>query len=117
MNYTYTVEDNILNIKINGDLLGLSNEDELLELALNQIKEGNKYTIIDISGIGYMNSTGLNLLIKLLTKFRNDDGEVILLTPSEQVKKLLVITKLSAIFTIEETLEEAKEAIFVTKKS
>ena len=65
MNYTYTAEDNILNIKIVGDLLGLNNEDQLLELALNQIKEGNKYTIIDISGVGYMNSTGLNLLIKL----------------------------------------------------
>jgi anti-sigma B factor antagonist len=43
----------------------------------------------------------------LLTKFRNKGGEVYLFQPSENVQKLLVITKLNAIFHIIKTEEEA----------
>ena len=38
--------------------------------------------------------------IDQLTKFRNKGGEVYLMKPSESVQKLLVITKLNAIFQI-----------------
>jgi anti-sigma B factor antagonist len=40
------------------------------------------------------------VLITILTKFRNKGGEVYLMKPSENVQKLLVITKLNAIFQI-----------------
>ena len=69
-------------------------------------KEINRCAV-DISQIGYMNSTGLSLLIRLLTRFRNNGGDLVLVNPSEQVKKLLVITKLNAIFTISVNREEA----------
>ncbi len=47
-----------------------------------------------------MNSSGIGVLITILTKFRNKGGEVVLVSPSEQIKKLLIITKLNAIFLI-----------------
>jgi anti-sigma B factor antagonist len=47
------------------------------------------------------------MLITILTKFRNKGGEVFLLKPSENVQKLLVITKLNAIFQIVKSEEEA----------
>jgi anti-sigma B factor antagonist len=56
--------------------------------------------IIDISGLRYINSSGIGVLITILTKFRNKGGEVYLMKPSESVKKLLAITKLNAIFQI-----------------
>ena len=62
--------------------------------------------IIDISGLRYINSTGIGVLITVLTKFRNKGGEVYLMKPSESVQKLLVITKLNAIFQIIQTEEE-----------
>ena len=52
------------------------------------------------------------MLITILTKFRNKGGEVYLMKPSETVQKLLVITKLNAIFHIIQTEEEVlKNAI------
>jgi len=45
-------------------------------------------------------------LITILTKFRNKGGEVYLMKPSENVQKLLVITKLNAIFQIIQTESE-----------
>jgi len=63
--------------------------------------------IIDISQLRYINSSGIGVLITILTKFRNKGGEVYLLNPSESVRKLLIITKLNSIFNIVATEEEA----------
>jgi len=107
MNYKKEVIDNILNLEISGDLIGENNGPGLIELLNDQINEGITKCIIDISDVRYMNSSGIGVLITILTKLRNKDGEVVLLNPSEQVKKLLVITKLNNIFTIYDSKEEA----------
>jgi anti-sigma B factor antagonist len=44
--------------------------------------------IIDISKLRYINSSGIGVLITILTKFRNKGGEVYLMKPSENVQKL-----------------------------
>jgi anti-sigma B factor antagonist len=107
MDYKKEVVDNILNLEISGDLIGENNGPGLVELLNDHINEGITKCTIDISGVRYMNSSGIGVLITILTKLRNKDGEVVLINPSEQVKKLLVITKLNNIFTIYDTKEEA----------
>ena len=62
--------------------------------------------IIDISQLRYINSSGIGVLITILTKFRNKGGEVYLMNPSDSVKKLLAITKLSSIFQVISKEEE-----------
>ena len=58
-----------------------------------------------------MNSSGIGVLITLLTKYRNQEGEMILIKPSENIQKLLLITKLNKIFTIVNNKEEAVEIL------
>ncbi|SMG39707.1 anti-sigma B factor antagonist [Marivirga sericea] len=107
MDYNKEVIDNILNLEISGDLIGENNGPGLVELLNDEINKGITKCAIDISGVRYMNSSGIGVLITILTKLRNKDGEVVLINPSEQVKKLLIITKLNNIFTIYDTKEEA----------
>lgn len=107
MNYTTEVLDNILFIQLKGDLLGEQTGLELIELVNNKINEAIVHCAVDLEEVRYMNSSGIGLLITLLTKFRNKSGEVVLINPSEQIKKLLIITKLNAIFTIVNNKEEA----------
>jgi anti-sigma B factor antagonist len=78
-----------------------------LAKATDAIQDNVLKCVIDISKLRYINSSGIGVLITILTKFRNKDGEVFLLNPSESVQKLLVITKLNAIFQIAKTEEEA----------
>jgi anti-sigma B factor antagonist len=75
--------------------------------ATDAIQDNVLKCVIDISKLRYINSSGIGVLITILTKFRNKNGEVFLLNPSESVQKLLVITKLNAIFQIAKTEEEA----------
>lgn len=94
-----------------GDLIGEDSGLDLVSLVNDAIEQDVRYGIIDISGLRYINSSGIGVLITILTKLRNKGGEVFLLKPSESVQKLLIITKLNAIFNVVETAEDALEKI------
>lgn len=69
-------------------------------------KDVNKF-VVNMSGFGYMNSTGLNTLITILTKARKAGGEAVVCCVPENIRSLLVITKLNNIFNVAATEEEA----------
>jgi anti-sigma B factor antagonist len=117
MTFNYEIQDNALFITADGDLLGLQNDVKVLDFINQELSESVIYCIIDIANINYMNSSGLSMLIRILTKFRNRDGDVALVNPSDSVRKLLVITKLNAIFTIANSKEEALASIQNTKQT
>jgi anti-sigma B factor antagonist len=105
------LNNNILMLRLSGDLIGEDNGASILELATEYLNKNMRHCIVDISEIRYINSSGIGVLITLLTKFRNKGGEVYLIKPSENVKKLLIITKLNAIFNIAASTEEAINAL------
>ncbi len=111
MNFNHQLKDQILELSLNGDLIGESSGLDIIEVINNYIQDSVRLCLIDISGLRYINSSGIGVLITVLTKFRNKGGEVCLLNPSENVKKLLIITKLNAIFNIVETREDAIETL------
>ena len=94
-------------LSIAGDLIGENSGPELMEKANDHILEDHILCAIDISEVRYINSSGLGVFITLLTKFRNAGGEVVLMNPSEKVKQTLLITKLTSIFSIVQSEEEA----------
>lgn len=100
MNFTHTIQDNRLLLNLSGDLIGEDNGAAVIEVVTNAIHAKALTCIVDISELRYINSSGIGVLITILTKFRNKGGEVYLMRPSESVQKLLVITKLNAIFQI-----------------
>lgn len=106
MTFTHETRSNVLILRLTGDLIGENNSAVVLEVVANSILEKIKTCIVDISGLRYINSSGIGLLITILTKFRNKSGEVYLMKPSDSVQKLLVITKLNAIFHIIQSEDE-----------
>ncbi len=111
MNYNYKIVEDQLHLVFNGDLIGENNGPEVVELINNAITKGARYCLVDISDVRYINSSGIGVLITILTKFRNKSGELFLIRPSEHVKKLLIITKLQAIFNIVDSEAEALSKI------
>lgn len=107
MIFEQEVKENVLILRLSGDLIGEDNGANILDKASNAIHDNIRVCVIDISKLRYINSSGIGVLITILTKFRNKGGEVYLMKPSETVQKLLVITKLNAIFQIIQKEEEA----------
>jgi anti-sigma B factor antagonist len=111
MKFEQQIKNGIFTIKLSGDLIGENSGTNLLDAVNNAIQDKIFTCIVDISELRYINSSGIGVLITILTKFRNKNGEVYLMNPSENVKKLLVITKLNAIFQIVQSEEEVQKII------
>ncbi len=107
MNFAQEIKSDTLILRISGDLIGEDNGTRLVEAVNDAVGHKVMTCIIDISDLRYINSSGIGVLITILTKFRNKGGEVYLMKPSESVKKLLAITKLNAIFQVVQSEEEA----------
>ena len=73
-----------------------------------EINEGVENIIIDLAEMLYLNSTGLSIFIQILTKVRNNGGDVVVVNVPEKINKLLVITKLNSVFNIKDSVENAK---------
>ena len=78
---------------------------EILEHELGDHRNLN--VLLDMSQLQYMNSTGLNILISVLTRTRKGGGEVLISGMSTGVRQLFIVTKLDTVFTIKNSVEEA----------
>ncbi|NVJ47262.1 MAG: STAS domain-containing protein [Cytophagia bacterium] len=107
MTFKSSENNGVLVLKIEGNLIGEEVGSGLLDAANDAINDGTVLCAIDIEKVKYINSSGIGVLITLLTKFRNQEGEVVIVNPSEHVKKLLIITKLTAIFKMADSVEQA----------
>lgn len=111
MTFAHETIDGILCIRLDGDLIGENNGPEIMEVASAALKNGIDKCLINLESVRYINSSGIGVLITLLTKFRNQGGEVFLVNPSEHVNKLLIIIKLRNIFNIALTEDEARQKL------
>lgn len=100
MTSSSAVVDGILYLRLTGDLIGSPDSQQILQIVNEYLGDAIQFCAIDLSAVRFINSTGIGVLVSVLTKFRNQGGELVLINPSEQLQKLLLITKLNAIFTI-----------------
>ena len=63
--------------------------------------------ILNLEEVSYCDSVGLDSLVKALVSAENRNGDVKLLKPSQKVQDLLDLTRLSTVFDIHTSEEEA----------
>lgn len=105
------INGNALFITIDGDLIGENSGAEIVGLVSDSLNDKVNSCTLNLTNVRYMNSSGIGVLITLLTKISNKGGKFILISPSEQVQKLLQITKLADVFQIVKSEEEAITSI------
>jgi anti-sigma B factor antagonist len=106
-----TVRNGILHVALSGDLIGSPDTQQLLQSVDEHLGESVMLCAIDLSEVRYINSTGIGVLVSLLTKFRSRGGELVLINPADHPKKMLALTKLNAIFTVAESESAAAELL------
>lgn len=108
--YTPLDQDKLL-VSLNGRILDQSTSQEMAKEVVGHLTANRNKLIMDLSLIDYINSNGLNSLISILTKTRTMGGEMVIFGINEKVNKLLVITKLSSVFTLAQDLEDAQSKL------
>jgi anti-sigma B factor antagonist len=72
---------------------------------------GAKRIVLDLTGVNYIDSSGIGELVSAYTTTRNSGGELVLAGLTKKVSDLLKITKLYTVFQVFETAETAEAAI------
>jgi len=80
---------------------------QTLERALEQ-EEG--HVLVDFSKINYIDSTGIGELVGYLGQFGDRRRKLILINPTDRIRKLLEVARLAELFPIYDTVEQAVEA-------
>jgi anti-sigma B factor antagonist len=104
--YNITKEDQVHVITLQGDLIEAAQASKLMQEVDEIILDNQVRFVIDMSAVKYLNSSGLTILIRVLTKSRKAGGETVITCVGKRVKELLVITKLNTVFTVSETVKE-----------
>jgi anti-sigma B factor antagonist len=58
--------------------------------------------VIDMSGVEFCDSTGMNVLLSCLRRAREQGGELEIAAPKPAVRKILQVTGLDSVFTVVE---------------
>ena len=81
--------------------IDVSTSNRVREALIAISNSGEISVVVDMSNVTFMDSTGLAALVGPLKRFRSMNGQIVLRSPSKGVLKVLEITGLTRVFTIE----------------
>jgi anti-sigma B factor antagonist len=110
MHIPFSDRNGITVLLLQGAILGGPEANALNEDLHRLIDEGKKQVVIDLSQVTLMNSSGLGMLIGGYTTMKNNGGELRLACLTENVRKLIEITKLHTIFNTYESVDQAVDS-------
>ena len=93
-------------VGVEGQLI-VGNRQELKQKVLESLEEGSRKFVIDFSKTGYIDSSGLGVLVSLSKKIREQGGELRLANLNDDLKTLFELTKLDTLFQISDTRDRA----------
>ena len=94
-------------IAVRGDLVIGEAETTFKKTVTRLIEEGRVNLLVDLSSVGFLDSSGLGALVRALTNTQKEGGQTKLLNAGPQIRKLLQMTKLDSVFEIHEDMEGA----------
>ena len=103
-----THEDGFVTVlTVTGDLVIGDAEAAFKRTVTRLLEEGHIHLLVDLSGVGFLDSSGLGALVRALTNSQKEGGQTKLLRAGPQIRKLLQMTKLDSVFEIHDDMEAA----------
>ena len=106
MSFQLSKQGEVTVVEVEGQLI-VGNRQELKQQVLEQLEAGDRKFVIDFADTGYIDSSGLGVLVSLSKKIREQNGELRLSGLNEDLRTLFELTKLDTLFNIAESRDEA----------
>lgn len=95
-------------IEVEGQLI-VGNRQELKQRVLDEAERGARKIVVDFARTGYIDSSGLGVLVSLAKRLRELGGDLRLANLNDDLQTLFELTKLDTLFQIADTRERAIE--------
>lgn len=106
MSFTISKQGDISVVAIEGQLI-VSNRQELKQKMLEELEGGGRKFLVDFTATGYIDSSGLGVLVSLSKKIREHGGELRLAGLNDDLRTLFELTKLDTLFQITDSRDQA----------
>lgn len=106
MSFTITKQGDVSIVEVDGQLI-VGNRQELKQKMLDALEHGARKLLVDFTKTGYIDSSGLGVLVSLSKKIREQGGELRLAALNEDLRTLFELTKLDTLFQIADSREQA----------
>lgn len=85
--------------------------EELLKKLNNLIDQGERHLLIDFSGVDYINSSGLRVLLMVAKKLNGLGGKLVLAAATELIQQVLRVSGCTYLIAVYPSKEEALNAL------
>jgi anti-sigma B factor antagonist len=107
MNLKTTEENGVTVLTLTGDLVIGEPEATFKKTVMRLLEEGKVRLLVDLEGVGFLDSSGLGALVRALTNSQKEGGQTKLVHAGPQIRKLLEMTKLDSVFELHDDLQAA----------
>ena len=99
-------KDGIEVIDVQGEI-DMYTAPRLRELLIDLVSKGSYQLVVNLDKVGFLDSTGLGVLVGGLKRVRAHDGSLDLVCTQQRILKIFRITGLTEVFGIYETVDQA----------
>lgn len=107
MNFSHSRQGQHLIIELHGNLYDQLLAPQIEEFTEEHLETANGNLILEMSKLQHINSSGVNLLLKLLNAYKTHKREVIVAGANSSITGVLTISKLHTIFGMVESVQKA----------
>lgn len=100
-------EDHLVVFIMHGDL-DVNGAQTLRNVFINNIEDKDAFIVLDMSDVPYINSAGLGVFVAFHKHIQIRDGQLMLLHPQENVKRVIKITSLNLHILSIDSMEDAR---------
>jgi anti-anti-sigma factor len=104
---TSTIDGGIGLIEVGGSLIGGDETDKLRAAIAGFVDREYQKLVVDLSGVTYMNSTAIGVLVSAHTTYSRRNWHIKLCGINKNIDNIFVITKLTLVFDVQESREAA----------
>lgn len=87
--------------------LDVAGAPELRQHVMAAVRTGATRLVLDLTGVDFIDSFGLGVLVGALKRVRLLDGDLRLVVPEPRVRRVLEVCDLDRVFTMHTTIDEA----------
>lgn len=106
MRFDHSVEQNVVVFRLSGKIMGGDDSDKFHSTIKDYISRKMANVVLDLSGVEWVNSVGLGMLIAGQVSVRNAGGRLVLAN-IDSIENILMITQLIRVFEHFDTTAEA----------